>query len=214
MSTREDALKALSDLELRVLRAAGGQVVAGLDYGPEQSLATERLCHRGLIRFTYDDDQPTYYTTPQGDDVLSSLAKAAAPAASPVPRKREDAMEPCPFCGGAVKMAHMDIVCTGCSLVAKFGICSVTSHATRLWNTRAALPLPPAPAEPRGCPTPGGVGREEIVAKFIDAIEKLAFSMRAPNAYTPQLVMLCIEARRGLASSPPSDGEGVKEATP
>jgi tRNA(Arg) A34 adenosine deaminase TadA len=54
------------------------------------------------------------------------------------------ALEPCPFCGGAVKMAHMDIVCTGCSLTARFAICSVTSHATRLWNTRSAAPPPPA----------------------------------------------------------------------
>jgi hypothetical protein len=33
---------------------------------------------------------------------------------------------------------------------------------------------------------------------FIDAVERLAFSMPAPNSYTPQFMLLCVEARRLL----------------
>ena len=34
---------------------------------------------------------------------------------------------------------------------------------------------------------------------FVEAVEKLAFEMRPPNAYTPRFVQLCVEARRWLA---------------
>lgn len=40
--------------------------------------------------------------------------------------------------------------------------------------------------------------RPEDSKAFIDAVEKLAFDMPAPNPYTPQFVMLCVEARRLL----------------
>jgi len=36
---------------------------------------------------------------------------------------------------------------------------------------------------------------------WIDAVEKLAFSMPAPNVYTPQFVQLCVEARSALLQS-------------
>ena len=39
------------------------------------------------------------------------------------------------------------------------------------------------------------------ISALADAIEKLAFSMPAPNAFTPQFVMLAVHAKR-LAHDP------------
>jgi hypothetical protein len=148
--------------------------------------------------------------------------KPPPPAASPVPRKREDATHPI-----VIDYTNWQGVRAPRTIIPKrLEWSSNEWHPEPQWlligfdcerNAERTFALRGihafAPAEPRGCPTPGG-GEREIVSKFIDAIEKLAFSMPAPNAYTPQFVMLCIEARRRLASSLPSDGEGVKEATP
>ena len=61
----------LSELELKVLSACAGEVVRDLPYDTAQREATERLKSLGLIYFTFDDDQPTHYTTPNGEAFLS-----------------------------------------------------------------------------------------------------------------------------------------------
>lgn len=43
---------------------------------------------------------------------------------------------PCPFCAADVESVGMQIVCLRCSANTSFMICSVTSHAHRLWNSR------------------------------------------------------------------------------
>lgn len=35
----------------------------------------------------------------------------------------------------------------------------------------------------------------DTLREFIDAVERVAFEMPAPNAYTPRLMMMCIAAR-------------------
>ena len=45
-------------------------------------------------------------------------------------------LKPCPFCGHEVEMVFMEIVCHGCSLDARFLLCSVETHARRIWNSR------------------------------------------------------------------------------
>lgn len=47
----------------------------------------------------------------------------------------------------------------------------------------------PAPNNPEVAAAPEGG------AQFIDAVEKIAFEMTPPNAYTPRLVQLCAEMR-------------------
>lgn len=52
----------------------------------------------------------------------------------------------CPFCDGEAELVHMDLCCKNlggpdnqaCGAIVRFPICSVTSHATRLWNRRPA----------------------------------------------------------------------------
>lgn len=50
-------------------------------------------------------------------------------------------MRGCPFCGAPAQMVSTEFVCSGCSAVVRFAICSVTSHAARLWDAR------PSPSE-------------------------------------------------------------------
>jgi hypothetical protein len=49
---------------------------------------------------------------------------------------------PCPFCGARAQRIHMEMCCEvltgGCGAIVSWPICSVTSHAEKLWNTRAA----------------------------------------------------------------------------
>ncbi len=45
-------------------------------------------------------------------------------------------LKSCPFCGGEVEQVLMSIICKGCSAMTSFNICSITSHAQRLYNTR------------------------------------------------------------------------------
>jgi hypothetical protein len=66
---------------------------------------------------------------------------------------------PCPFCGSEAEMFHMDLCCRNlggsdkpvCGAIVRFPICSVTSHAMRLWNSRPAQCAPdsePSPNDP------------------------------------------------------------------
>lgn len=46
-------------------------------------------------------------------------------------------LKPCPFCGSEdVELVLMEILCHGCSALVRFGLCSVESHARRIWNSR------------------------------------------------------------------------------
>ena len=55
-------------------------------------------------------------------------------------------------------------------------------------------------------PNPGTeqVTTEELLKRFIDAVEKLAFEIPAPNVYTQRLLQLCIDA------SPTESAPGVE----
>lgn len=61
-------------------------------------------------------------------------------------------------------------------------------------------------SQPEVAQVPAGIWMRE----FVDAVEREAFNMRAPNTHTPVLVGMCIEARRRLLSAAPSakGGEG------
>jgi hypothetical protein len=48
----------------------------------------------------------------------------------------EQKLKPCPFCGSDVELVYMDIVCHGCSSITRFMLCSIESHARRIWNSR------------------------------------------------------------------------------
>jgi len=45
---------------------------------------------------------------------------------------------------------------------------------------------------------------------FIDAVENLAFKMPAPNKYTPQFAMYCVDARAMLNAAKAAIAEGRK----
>ena len=47
-------------------------------------------------------------------------------------------LKPCPMCGTKVKLFENPphIYCGECGSITQYSICSVPSHAARLWNTR------------------------------------------------------------------------------
>lgn len=55
-------------------------------------------------------------------------------------------------------------------------------------------------SQPEVAQVPAGIWMRE----FVDAVEREAFKMLAPNTHTPVLVGMCIEARRRLLSAAPS----------
>lgn len=58
-----------ANLAIDILRAAGGEVVQ-LPYNSEQQQVTRRLEQAGLIKSSYDNDQPTANITEAGKAFL------------------------------------------------------------------------------------------------------------------------------------------------
>jgi len=62
----------LSQLAMDVLAVCGGRI-RKLPYSKEQGDALCRLVDLGLAEHVIEDDQPTAYTTPRGDQALRDL---------------------------------------------------------------------------------------------------------------------------------------------
>ena len=79
------------------------------------------------------------------------------------------------------------------------------------------LAATPTPSDSKPHPKPRhGTGEqmttEELLKRFIDAVEKLAFEIPAPNVYTQRLLQLCIDASP-TESAPGVEGRGDAKIT-
>lgn len=97
---------------------------------------------------------------PTGEEAAPQVSPQEAVAPSlPSEAGEDDRLKPCPFCGGKVRWAApTHPYCPDCGACFTFPICSVQSHALRLFNARTPSPSEPAGETLRSEPVPSGEG--------------------------------------------------------
>lgn len=100
----------------------------------------------------------------------------------------------CPHCGPGNSMCEAaqvgyreewwQVFCGACG--SSSGRCRTREEAEKLWNGRYVDMIADI--------------RNAVLNDFVQAVERLAFEMPAPNEYTPRFVQLCVTAQQLIAA--------------